>query len=98
MGEDGHTASLFPNHELPSGPLVVPVHDAPKPPPHRVSLTPKALCCSSLILFLITGESKRGALRCWQQGEVLPVVVVAQGAQSLALLDHDAADVSFGRD
>jgi 6-phosphogluconolactonase len=42
MGEDGHTASLFPGHELgaaPGSPAVLAVHDAPKPPPDRVSLS-----------------------------------------------------------
>ncbi|MFY9326863.1 MAG: 6-phosphogluconolactonase [Georgfuchsia sp.] len=36
LGEDGHTASLFPDHEwgtLPGSPDTIAVFDAPKPPP-----------------------------------------------------------------
>jgi 6-phosphogluconolactonase len=40
LGEDGHTASLFPGHAIQDAALVMPVHDAPKPPADRVSLTP----------------------------------------------------------
>ncbi|MGB5832790.1 MAG: 6-phosphogluconolactonase [Thiohalocapsa sp.] len=92
MGEDGHTASLFPGHAIPGETLVIPVHDAPKPPPDRVSLTPKALGSASLILFLITGSSKRGALRRWQRGDSLPIAQVAGAASSMVLIDRDAAD------
>jgi 6-phosphogluconolactonase len=91
MGEDGHTASLFPGREIPSQPLVIPVHDAPKPPPDRVSLTPRALCASARILLLITGAGKRDALRRWQSGVPLPVAQIAAAGRTMVLLDRAAA-------
>ena len=41
LGEDGHVASLFPHAPAldARGEIFVAVHDAPKPPPDRVSLT-----------------------------------------------------------
>ncbi len=41
LGEDGHTASLFPDAPAldARGEVCVAVHDAPKPPPDRVTLT-----------------------------------------------------------
>ena len=41
IGEDGHTASLFPDNPalFVDDRAVVSVHDAPKPPPDRVSLS-----------------------------------------------------------
>ncbi len=52
MGEDGHTASLFPGHQHPADALVVPVLGAPKPPPERVSLGPAALLSHRQLLVL----------------------------------------------
>ncbi len=43
MGEDGHTASLFPGHQHPQDELVHAVYNSPKPPPERVSISAKAL-------------------------------------------------------
>lgn len=91
MGEDGHTASLFPGQSIPPGRWVVPVHEAPKPPPDRVSLTSAALGRSRLILVLITGAGKRDALQRWQAGEQLPIARVVGGAHSIALVDREAA-------
>lgn len=66
MGEDGHTASLFPHHpalveglKLDSQRLCLPITDSPKPPPERITLTAAAITnCRQLILH-ITGDSKR---------------------------------------
>jgi 6-phosphogluconolactonase len=90
MGEDGHTASLFPGHEIPPGPLVIPVHGSPKPPPDRVSLTPRALAASRDLLILVTGAGKRKALDAWRQGADLPVARVASMGSALVLADRDA--------
>lgn len=91
MGEDGHTASLFPGRPLPDHGSVVPVHQAPKPPPDRVSLTPQALAESRRMLILVTGRGKAAALRDWRAGAPLPVARVAAQGRALVLADRDAA-------
>jgi len=91
MGEDGHTASLFPGHSVPDGRLVVPVEGAPKPPPERVSLTPAALAACREMLVLITGAEKREAVAAWQCGADLPVARVASLGGARVLIDDAAA-------
>jgi 6-phosphogluconolactonase len=66
MGEDGHTASLFPHHpDLESGlnpdneALCLAITDSPKPPANRITLTARLLLdCNHLILH-ITGDTKK---------------------------------------
>jgi 6-phosphogluconolactonase len=91
MGEDGHTASLFPGQEVCPGPLVMPVHDAPKPPPDRVSLTPSALCRSRRMFVLVTGADKRPAMQRWRAGDGLPVARVAVAGNAELLVDRAAS-------
>ncbi|VAX02882.1 6-phosphogluconolactonase, eukaryotic type [hydrothermal vent metagenome] len=76
MGEDGHTASLFPGHPLDALATVVAVHDAPKPPPQRVSLGLAALNAAREVLIIVTGRGKQAAVQCWQAGEDLPIAHV----------------------
>jgi 6-phosphogluconolactonase len=93
MGEDGHTASLFPGHawgEAPGSPDVLAVYDAPKPPPERVSLSAARLNRTARIWFVITGGAKRNALRRWEGGEALPVAAVHGAQQTVAWLDAAA--------
>ncbi len=73
MGEDGHTASLFPGHAHDPQRLVVPVSQAPKPPPERVSLNYAALCQCRSLLLMVTGAAKNAALEAWRAGAPLPV-------------------------
>jgi 6-phosphogluconolactonase len=63
MGPDGHTASLFPHHPalLAEG-RVVGVHDSPKPPPDRVTLTLPRINLARRIVLAVSGEEKREAL------------------------------------
>ncbi len=65
MGQDGHTASLFPGHELlqEKQKWVAPVFDAPKPPPERITLTLPIINHSREIIFVATGAEKSFALR-----------------------------------
>ena len=71
VGEDGHTASLFPGHpELQAEGWAVGVRNSPKPPPDRVSLTLPVLCSARKVLVLATGEGKADAVARAKRGEV----------------------------
>ena len=75
LGEDGHTASLFPMQAWEraiSWPPILPVHDAPKPPPDRVSLSPVRLSAARRVLFLVSGAGKADAVRDWRAGVQIP--------------------------
>jgi 6-phosphogluconolactonase len=79
LGEDGHTASLFPGHDWgtgPEAPDVLPICDAPKPPPERVSLSARRLAHARHVLFLVTGEGKREAVARWRSGEAIPASAI----------------------
>jgi len=91
MGEDGHTASLFPGHDHPPRALVVPVLAAPKPPPERVSLGAAALSAAREVLFLVTGGGKRDAVAAWRRGDALPAAGIGARGGVDVLLDRDAA-------
>jgi len=74
MGEDGHTASLFPgNDALNDSRDIVPVYHSPKPPQERVSFSIKKLSEARIRMVLTAGESKASVLTRIKQGEKLPV-------------------------
>jgi len=75
LGQDGHTASLFPGQNYGSEchqPAVLAVHQAPKPPADRVSLSAWRLGAASRVWFLVTGADKALAVRKWRGGEGIP--------------------------
>ena len=90
MGEDGHTASLFPGFSYPDRSLVIPVHNAPKPPTDRVSLTPSSLGNCRQLLILITGAGKKDAVARWRKGESLPVNRIKTAGHGEILIDRGA--------
>ena len=102
VGEDGHCLSLFPGRpEVEVGDrLVVPVHDSPKPPPDRVSLTLAALAGTERLLVLAAGAGKAGAVARARAGDDrLPVTravaaVRSAGGSVTWLLDRAAVAAS----
>lgn len=93
MGEDGHTASLFPGHDwgaASGSPDALAVRDAPKPPSERVSLSAARLCRSERVWFVITGSSKKTAIAYWKEGGVLPVSSVHGLRETVVWLDAEA--------
>lgn len=89
MGEDGHTASLFPGHEHDASETVHAINNAPKPPDERVSMSARTLANTRECLILVTGEGKKEALRRWQAGEDLPVARI-KATNTKLLLDATA--------
>jgi 6-phosphogluconolactonase len=70
IGEDGHFASLFPGRPEVSivDAVCVAVHDSPKPPPDRVTLTVPVLQAARMSLMLVSGAGKAGALAAALRG------------------------------
>lgn len=59
MGPDGHTASLFPGlPQVQQEGVCLPVHDSPKPPAERVTLTLSKFNEAHRILLVVTGADK----------------------------------------
>lgn len=93
IGEDGHTASLFPGR--PAGDesgseAAIPVFDAPKPPPERVSLTARRLSDARQVIVLATGGGKAEAIRRWRAGTDLPVSRIRPDGGVDVFLDEGA--------
>lgn len=101
VGPDGHVASLFPGHpdQLTAGVAAAPVHDSPKPPPTRITLTFEALHRSERVWFLVAGADKAEAVRLGVGGADPAQSSAAQvrGLQeTLWLVDAEAA-ATLGR-
>lgn len=64
MGSDGHVASLFPNHLVldVKNQWVSFITDSPKPPPERITFTLPVINSASIVVVVVTGESKAEAV------------------------------------
>lgn len=95
VGEDGHVASVFPEH--PSAyetRAVAAVRGSPKPPPMRITLTLPAINTAQEVWLIASGAEKSDAVRMAVAGAG-PVQVPAAGVHGLDrllwLLDRAAA-------
>lgn len=93
LGEDGHTASLFPGASaLAEGTAKVVVVNGPKPPNPRLTLTPPVIESAREVLVLVSGAAKAEALARALEGPFERVVVPARIARSRGwIVDRDAA-------
>jgi 6-phosphogluconolactonase len=94
VGEDGHTASLFPGSaalEIRQRWAVPVPHAAVEPYVPRITLTLPALASSRVVLFLVTGANKREILTRVLAGDDLPAARVHTDGQLQWLLDLPAA-------
>ncbi len=92
MGEDGHTASLFPGDPAlgEQRALVLRVR-AVKPPPDRLTLTLPVLNAARQVLFLVQGPGKRDALARVLAGDAsIPAGMVRPDGQLRFLVDRAA--------
>lgn len=64
VGPDGHCASLFPGHPGTRAldASVIAVHDSPKPPPDRLSMTFPTLDAANEVWFVASGDGKADAV------------------------------------
>jgi len=83
LGEDGHTASLFPGHHWDNTPVVA-IHNSPKPPADRISLSVERLSAARAVWFFVTGADKIDAMQRWQRGESIPAALISS---------HDGVDI-----
>jgi 6-phosphogluconolactonase len=94
IGEDGHVASLFPGAVAVAERerRVLPVLDAPKPPPRRLTLTPRAIAEAREVLVLATGPGKARAVAAALEGATEPEELPARLVRDRVwLLDREAA-------
>ena len=94
LGEDGHTASLFPGGPLGSqhdAPDVLAVDAAPKPPASRVSMSAARLTRSQSVQLIVTGEEKRSTLTRLRDGADMPIRSVTPANGIDLFLDSSAS-------
>lgn len=96
MGGEGHINSLFPHTDelMEPAKLVVAVHDCPKPPPTRVSLTMPAVARSQRVWLLVSGAAKAeavGAIAVGADPMQWPAVGARGKRETIVFVDDAAA-------
>jgi len=95
VGEDGHVASLFPEHPVAyETRTVAAVRGSPKPPPVRVTLTFPTINAAEEVWLIAAGPDKATAVGMALAGAgpvQLPAAGVAGVSRTLWLLDREAA-------
>jgi len=96
MGEDGHTASLFPGTAALQEMGTVTANDIQKLGTHRITLTIPAINQAAHIVFVVSGPSKASVLKEVLEGQYQPTSLPSQSIQPvegelLFLVDRAAA-------
>ncbi|MGA5300580.1 6-phosphogluconolactonase [Nucisporomicrobium flavum] len=93
VGEDGHVASLFPGHpDATATGSATAVHDSPKPPPTRISLTMNAIQSAEEVWLVAAGPDKAESVGAALGGDLnLPAAHARGTRRTLWLLDTAAA-------
>ena len=96
MGPDGHIASLFPEHPgaYEEKPSVIAVHNSPKPPPNRLSMTFRVIESAREVWVVAAGTEKAAAVRLALSGAgrvQVPAAGARGRARTLWLVDRAAA-------
>jgi len=82
MGDDGHTASLFPGSPVDEAePIIAVTAHYQDRPADRVSLTPRVINDARQVVFLISGQSKSETLANVLKGDYHPEQLPAQRIQ-----------------
>lgn len=95
VGPDGHVASLFPGHAALSEEhqLTLPIVDAPKQPPRRLTLSMPMLTSAERVIVMALGHSKAAVMQeaIERTDSPLPVsLVLRRASRALVLLDEAA--------
>jgi 6-phosphogluconolactonase len=95
VGEDGHVASIFPEHPVyyATGTTAA-VHNAPKPPPTRITLTLRAIRTAEEVWLVASGPDKAAAVAMAIEGtgpKQVPAAGTVGTDRTLWLLDRTAA-------
>jgi 6-phosphogluconolactonase len=93
VGEDGHVASIFPGHPSydATGPAAA-VHNSPKPPPTRITLTLPTIRTAEEVWLIAAGPDKTDAVGTAIEGTApLPAAAAKGTAKTVWLLDREAA-------
>jgi 6-phosphogluconolactonase len=102
LGEDGHTASLFPGaRAVHESALWVLCHYADAQKGWRITLTPPVINSARMVVFLAAGSGRAAVLKDILEGPYRPDSLPAQvvrpaGGELLWMLDRDAAALLKG--
>lgn len=101
VGEDGHTASLFPGHSAlnETRHWVVPILNAPKPPPVRITMTLPLINHACNVIFVAAGSAKANIIsevfNSKEEQPKLPVQMVKPSNGQLHwFIDRAAAEIA----
>ncbi|GID31847.1 6-phosphogluconolactonase [Paractinoplanes brasiliensis] len=94
VGEDGHVASLFPEHPVlnETTSTTAAVHNSPKPPPTRITLTMPTIQAADEVWLIAAGPDKADSVGQALGGDkLLPAAHATGVAKTYWLLDQAAA-------